>query len=110
MGAREYHCDDRVLGPVVDLTKYTVTCFSPGISSPVSEGDDVEVEGTGMGNDITAKQIKNRKTKVTCRCGAPTFKTSLARTNQAISETKKRAGKVTNVIVDKEFVQFELNT
>jgi hypothetical protein len=87
---------------VADLERYTVTCASPPSELKIEEGDQVQVQGTKLGDKITAKSIRNMTKKgAQCRC-----QTGFG--IMVIPEEVEVIGNVREVVVGSDYLQFEL--
>jgi len=80
--------------------KYGITCYSPPPWLKLSAGDLVEAEGLTTGGKIRARTITNKtKDSVLCRCGQPIL---------LAAGPRQLAGRVSNISVAKEYLEFDL--
>lgn len=86
------------------MQKYTVTCANPPAELKIKNGDQVRVQGTKLGDRITAKSIRNlTRNSPECRC-----ETGIG--IMVIPEEIDLTGYARSVVVGKEYIQFELQT
>lgn len=84
------------------MEKYTVTCASPPSELKIEEGDQVKVQGTKLGDKITAKSIQNMTKKgAQCRCQTG-FGILI------IPEEVEVIGNARKVVLGSDYLQFEL--
>jgi len=84
------------------MERYVVTCANPPAELKVEEGDEVLVQGTKLGEKITAKSMRNI-TKNSAECGCETGIGIMV-----LPEEVEASGLARNVSIRSGYLQFTL--
>jgi hypothetical protein len=84
------------------MEQYVVTCANPPAELKVEEGDEVLVQGTKLGEKITAKSIRNI-TKNSAKCGCETGIGIMV-----LPEEVEADGLARNISITSGYLQFTL--